>query len=217
MNIFKKIKNSYYHYKFKLEDFFYRKSYIYIEFNIFKIFRYWWKVRKIFYKPILKKYKLNINDGLGSDYLYLEYECNNKWLYFAVHPCEFKLKYNEVRFESVPYICLIWKNKIKYIWGLEAPLYEDNYFNGNHYISRNNLLYWEGILTYLIEFNKDIIKTYKNNVWIKTLFLSDIDKETNKSKKYEINYTLINVLKPKYASKIIKYINEQYKNTIQNS
>ena len=215
MNIFKSIKNRYFNYKYKLQNYFYYKSPIYIEFNIFKLYKYWWQTRKIFYKPLLKKYKLNLNECLGSDYLYMEYSCYNKWLYFAVHPCDYKLKYEEIRFESVPYICLIWKNKVKYIWGLEAPLYEEREYNGNNYISKNNLLYWEGILTYLYEYDKDIIKTYENNIWTTTLYLKDIDEETNKNKTRIINYTLLNALKPKYAEIIINHVNELYKKHIE--
>ena len=208
----KKIKNLYYKYKFKLWDFFYYKSPVYIEFNIFRLYKDWFKVRKVFHKPILKRYKMNVDENtLGSDYFYLETSCYNKWLYFAVHSCDYKLKYGEIRFESVPHICLIWKNKIKYVWGLEAPLYEEIYKTDYNYISKNNLLYWEGILTYLWEYNKDIVKTYHNNIWTKSLTLNEIDKETNKHKTYIIYYTLLHCLKPKYADIIINKINNNKK------
>ena len=145
---------------------------------------------------------MNVDENnLGSDYLFIETSCHNKWLYFAVHPCDYKLKYGEIRFESVPHICLIWKNKIKYVWGLEAPLYEEIYKTDYNYISKNNLLYWEGIYTYLWEYNKDIVKTYKNNIW-----------NGLKENGTNIPYTLLQCLKPKYADIIINEINKNKNN-----
>ena len=208
------IKKYYYKFKYKLWSFFYYKSPIYIEFNIFRLYKDWFRARKVFYKPLLKKYKMKVNENkLGSDYFFIETSCHNKWLYFAVHSCDYKLKLGEIRFESVPHICLIWKNKIKYIWGLEAPLYEEYYNKDNNlYISKNNLLYWEGILTYLWEYNKDIVKTYNNNIWCRTLILNDIDKNTNKPKRYRIVNSLLSCLNPKYADLIINEINKNKTN-----
>ena len=101
------------------------KSPIYIgTLNIFKLYKDWWKARKVFHRPILKIYKMNVNENiLGSDYFYIETDTNNKWFYFNVEQCGFKLKWGDIRFENVPYMCLIWRNKTKWIIGLEAPLY----------------------------------------------------------------------------------------------
>ena len=201
MNIFKII-------HFKLWNFFYYKSPVYIEFNIFNPFKYWFKARHIFYKPHIKKYKLSINEHINGDYMYIPYETYNKWFHLSFKSCQYKIKLDEYRFENNPYICLIWRNKVKYIWGFEAPLYEiTQIYTDKQSISKNNMLYWEGILTYLYENNKDIIETYKNNIWTMTLDLKDIDEHTQKNKKYKILYTLLPCIKPKYADKIMKNIN----------
>ena len=93
----------------------YYHSNIYIEFNIFKLWRYWWTARKYFLAPIIVKYKLEVNQGLGSDYFYMKTDNYNKWFHLSFHSCDWKSKFEEVRFEGVPYACLILFNKVKYI------------------------------------------------------------------------------------------------------
>ena len=197
--------------KFKICWWFHENSPIYIYFDK-SLFKDFWKIRKVFYKPYIKKYKLKVEENnLGSDYFYIETSCNNKWFYLSFNGIGYKTKYGEFRYENVPYICLIWKNKIKYIWGFECPLYEDS---TSELISTDNMLYYEGILTYLYEFNRDIIKTYFNNIWTRTYILKDVD-EDGKNKRIEIKYTLLHCLKPKYANKIMHYSKEKYFNKIK--
>ena len=205
----KALYKKYFHIKYKVSSYFYYSCPIYINFNVYKFIKEYWKVRKIFHKPILKKYKMQVYDNeLGSDYLYIENECYNKLFYLKFHPCEWKWKYHEVRFENVPWICLIWKNKVKYIYGLEAPLYRDtNLTNGKNCYQRDNLTYWEAILSYLYMYDKDLIKTYKNNIWGQSHYFTDMD---GKEKKIRIRETIISALKPKYADKILKYELEEY-------
>ena len=153
--------------KYKIWNYFYYKSPIYICLNPFKIFEFWWEARKDFMKPIIIKHKLKRGDSLSSDYFYLNTNVNNKWLHIDFEPCGWKSKYDDIRFESVPYILVVWFNKV-WVWGLEAPLYEQhtpNQYNYKHYWTRNNDLYWEGILHYCMLFNHNIIKTYQNNIW----------------------------------------------------
>ena len=209
-NFKKRFWKAYFHIKWKIGSWFYYKCPIYINFNIFKPIAIYWKARKVFNKPIIIKHKLNVNENnLGSDYWLLETECNNKWFYLNFHECGWKWKYREVRFESVPWICLIWRNKVKYIWGFEAPLYHESNIYNCYYHSRDNMLYWEGILSYLYEHNKDIIKTYLNNIWGSTYYLNELD-DSGKHKSIRKRFTLIHALKPKYANQIIKYELDEY-------
>lgn len=209
MNIFKTIVKKYKHIKYKIWAWFEYKSPIYICFNPFKFYRDWWKARNVFHRPVLCKYKMGVEENnLGSDYWYLETSCDNKWLMIKSHPCDYKLKYGEIRFESVPCLVIIWRNKTKWVFGLEAPLYDEriNYIDKN-YITRNNLLYWEAVLTYLWEHNKDIIKTYENNIWTQTFILEDVDKDTGVHKKVTRYETILPCLKNKYANIIYKHVN----------
>ena len=212
MNKFKKIIQKYYYryIHWPLYNFFYYKSPIYISsLNFFKIYNDWWHARKDFHRPILKIYKMNVNENtLGSDYFYIETETNNKWLYINIEKCGYKTKWGEYRFENVPYICIIWRNKIKWIIGLEAPLYI--YSNYSKTYSRYNDLYWESIIKYNWSFNKDILKTYQHNIWVTTLLLKDTD-ENGENKKYYKYETILPCLKNIAAEKIIQYYLKKYK------
>lgn len=190
-------------------NFFIYKSPIYINtFNIFKFYSDWWQARKVFYKPIMKVYKMNVDENiLGSDYFYMETSTHNKWLYINIERCGYKLKWREIRFENVPYVCIIWRNKTKWIIGLEAPLYKYNRHSNTYW--RNNDLYWEALLTYLYEYDKDIVRTFRNNIWSSRLILKDVDE--NGVNKIHTDYdTIISCLKPKAAEKIIQYYKKKY-------
>jgi len=192
-----------------VSNFFTYRSPIYINtFNIFRIYSDWWKARKVFYKPLLKIYKMKVDENnLGSDYFYIETETHNKWFYLNIERCGYKYKWREIRFENVPYICFIWRNKIKWIIGLEAPLY--SYINYSNTYCRNNDLYWEALLTYLYEYNKDIVRTFRNNIWSSRLILKDVD-ENGVNKMHTDYDTIISCLKPKFAEKIIQYYKKKY-------
>jgi len=192
-----------------LSNFFTYRSPVYINtLNIFRFYLDWWKARKVFYKPIMKVYKMNVDENvLGNDYFYIETSTHNKLFYLNVERCGYKLKYGEIRFENVPYVCIIWRNKIKWIIGLEAPLYEYNSYSNTYW--RNNDLYWEALLTYLYQYNKDIIRTFKNNIWESMHILKDVD-ENGKNKKHYDYDTIISCLKPKEAEKIIQYYKNKY-------
>lgn len=196
--------------KYKLWNYFRYRSPIFISFKFWKPFQSWWKVRKIFKKPIFVYHKLKYNqEFLGDDYFYIPITCHNKWLFIDFDDCQFKLKYNEIRFESVPSIVLIWKQKIVYVIGLEAPEYEYTVNREKNNYNKNNLLYWEGILTYLYEFNKDLYKTYLNNIWEQLLW----DKDGNRLD-IKIENNIILYLKEKYQKTLINRINlENEKNT----
>lgn len=199
-----KLKYFWYHYIYwPIYNYFYYKSPIFIgTLNIFKIYKDWWDARKSFKIPYLKCYKLNINETLSSNaYFYIETSTNNKWLYFNVHRCQFKLKWGEYVFENVPYICLIWRNKVKWIIGLEAPLYEYTDYSNRFY--RNNDLYWESIIQYNYAFNKDIIKTFNNNIWHRQYVLKDTDENGENKIKKEI-ITPLSALTNKAADKILR-------------
>ena len=201
------IKKFYFKIKYKIWSYFYYKSPIYINFKFWKPISDWWKVKNIFKCPVFVFHKLKYNEEfIGSDYFYTPHTCYNKWLFIDFGACQYKLKYNEIRFESVPYIVLIWKQKITYIIGLETPEYEYSITRKSY--SKNNLLYWEGILTYLHECNKDLYKTYNYNKW--STFIDAYDKEGNK---IDINdeYNIIPYLKHKYQKFIISKLNIELK------
>jgi len=187
--------------KWKIKDWIYYHSNIYIEFNIFKLWRYYWSARKYFLAPNIVKHKLKVDEGLGSDYFFLMTDCNNKWFHLSFHPCEWKSKFGDVRFESVPYACLILFNRVKYIWGLEAPIFEN--YKGNW--SRNNLLYWEGVLGYSINYNKDILETYNNNIWVRTYYQMYKPKGQDEYDRIDIQDTIFNGLTYRGKKKILKY------------
>ena len=192
-----------------ISNFFTYRSPVYINtFNIFRIYSDWWKARKVFYMPMLKVYKMKVDENmLGSDYFFIETFTHNKWLYINIERCGYKYKWREIRFENVPYICIIWRNKTKWIIGLEAPLYSYNRYSKTY--SRNNDLYWESLMTYLYTYDKDIIKTFNNNIWSGMLVLKELDENGNNKKIFEYD-TIISCLKPKAAEKIIQYYKKKY-------
>lgn len=190
-NVGMKIKRLYYKIKFKIWNWFYFKSPIYIGLNPFEVIKHWWKCRKVFRRPIIIKHKLGVQDYLGSDYFLMKTQCDNKWFHLSFNELNYKLKYGEPRFETVPYICLIWRNKVKYIWGFECPIVTQH----NKFYSRENMIYWESILWYIK--TKDIIKTYKENKWSMSI---DLDK---------IYHTNINMLKKKSQEEVIRFANSE--------
>lgn len=215
------IKKLYYQIKWKLYYWFNDKAWVCISLNPFKHWSDWRKVRKVFRKPKVVKYKYDLSKefyGYSSDYMRAEYgKCGNKLLRIKSYRCDWKSKYGEVRFETVPYLTIVWRNKTRWIFGLESPVYEEQPkvdYDGEYNkidilnISTNNLLYWEGILSYLYEHDKDIVKTYKNNIWVKSYQLKNDINVTNK--KLTIEYTILNMLKQKYAEKIVNYIIEKH-------
>ena len=185
------IKKIYKKVKWRIWDWFNYKSPIFISINPFKVWKHWWKVRKVFRRPIITKHKLGVEGYLGSDYFLMKTQCNNKWFHLSFNELNYKLKYGEPRFETVPYICLIWRNKVKYIWGFECPTVTLH----NDFYSRENLIYWESILWYLK--SKDLIKTYKNNLWQKSI---------DDTKIYDSN---INMLKKKSQEEVMMYVNSK--------
>ena len=193
--------------RYQIFSFFFYKSPIYLNLNIFKIYRYYWTARKYFQKPILRFYKMNIEDSLGSDYFFLETECWNKWLYINCHHCEWKSKYTEIRFESVPHICIILFNKYKYVIGLEAPLYTDT---GGKWRPDNDL-YWEAILGYCLEFKKDLVKTYNNNIWGRHYYDIYTSKGEEVRKKVNIYSTIFPALTKKGKDLIVEWQKEDSK------
>lgn len=188
--------------KWKIKDWIYYHSNIYIEFNIFKLWRYWWCARKFFLAPDIVKHKLDVNKGLGSDYFYMMTDCHNKWFHLSFHSCDWKSKYGDVRFESVPYACLILFNKVKYIWGLEAPLFEQS---SDHHWKRNNLLYWESVLGYSINYNKNLIDTYKDNIWYREYYNMYKPKDQEEYPRVKIEETCFNALTKRGKKMILKY------------
>lgn len=179
----------------------YYHSNIYIEFNIFKLWRYWWSARKYFLAPNIVRYKLKVNEGLGSDYFYLKSDCDNKWFHLSFNSCDWKSKFGDVRFESVPHACLILFNKVKYVWGLEAPLYEQH----RGIWSRNNMLYWECVLGYSINYGKDILQTYKDNIWFREYYSMHKPKDQENYDRVKIEETCFNALTNKGKKKILEY------------
>lgn len=187
MNIkyLKKLKATF---QYKIWSYFWYKSPIYINLNFTKIFYYWWKSRRDFLKPVIVKHKLKRGDSLGTDYFYLNTDVHNKLLHIDFRHCEWKTKYNDFRFESVPYIIVVLRNKV-WVWGLEAPLWEQC---SNHSWKRNNDLYWEGILDYRYKFHKNIIRTYQNNIWVRHYNVQDLRYGNNKE--LELQDTLFQAL-----------------------
>lgn len=209
------IKRQYRTIKYQINNWFYYHSWIYIGLNPFKFIQDYWKVRKYFQKPIIIKHKMKPEENmLGSDYLYIYTNNYNKLIHLSFHSCDWKSKYQEIRFETVPYICFIWLGKVKYIWGLEAPIYSDSNWSKCH--SRNNDLYWEGILTFLYKFDKDVIKTYRNNIWVSTYLSEFKPKDQEKPDRVEIRHTLIDAFKPKYSQLIIEDEYKRYKEIKEN-
>ena len=204
----KKLRNTF---KYKIWSYFWYRSPIYISLNPFRIFDYWWQCRDIFIKPVIVKHKLDRGDSLYSDYFYLNTDVHNKWLHIKFQPCDWKSKYDEVRFESVPYILVVIKNKA-WVWGFEAPLYEQS--SNNNWI-RNNMLYWEGILSYLIEHNKDLIKTYKNNIWTRHYNVQNLSDGSHHP--LAIQDTIFHALTEKGKRIILEYQMKKNKNKDEES
>ena len=69
------------------------------------------------------------------------------------------------------------------------------------------MLYWEGILSYLYMYKRDIIKTYENNIWGRSFYFTDLNGE---EQKLRVRETIITALKPKYADKILTYEYNKY-------
>lgn len=190
--------------KFKIWAFFYYTSPIYICLNPFKVFNYWWKSRKYFKFPIIIKYKLKRGDSLpSSDYFYMNTDVHNKWLHIDFRECGWKSKYDEVRFEHVPYIIIVLFKKV-WVFGFEAPLYEQYKYENEYYWTRNNLLYWECILGYVLRYNKDLIKTYNDNIWIHHIWLDNESLSKEDKEKLKIPITVFPALTERGKRLIMK-------------
>lgn len=206
-NIFKTIKRKIYNIIWKIQSWYFHKSPIYINLNIWNCYKDYWKARKIFYPPHIVKYVLTKpDDYVGTDYFCCETldadYIKNKWFYINCIELGTKSKYRNLEFEWVPRIAIKWQGKL-YIYGLEAPLIE-RYSNGSIYT--NNHLYWEGIVQYLYQFNRNIIKTYNNNLWSRPLW----DYKNADGEIYHVPITILEALKPtKERDKLIYEINKQ--------
>jgi len=175
---------------FRIWWWFWTKSPIYICLNPFSFLSDWWRVRKVFRRPRFVVHK-NPTEYLGNDYIFVNSHSNNKWLTILSEPCGWKSKYREVRFETVPYFAIYWRTKLKLLIGLECPIYDVRVLDGKYNFNANNLLYWEGLLTY--SFSEDLIKAFEENIWEQ-----GIDKTNYK-------LTIVPYLKPKYVKKLIEH------------
>lgn len=206
-----KIRFKYYWYNFtwKVHRWFYDKSPIYIYLNFWECIKDYCKARKVFLKPAIVKHVLTSEDEfLGSNYFLCDTlgddHIKNKWFYINCHNVGYKSKWNDLVFESVPYISIKLGKKL-YIYGFESPVLE-SYSDGRLYT--NNHLYYEAILQYVYQFKGDIIKTYNNNIWSRPLW----DYKNDEGKIYNIPITIINMLKPsKERDKLVEEINKQTK------
>lgn len=199
-NAFKRIRSAWFRLRRSVYDWFYYKSPVFISLNPLSFWGDWLGVRDVFRKPCVRKYKLSVEESLGSDYFFLETSCNNKWFYLCSHRCGYKYKWGTVRFECVPYLCFIWRNRVKYVIGLESPMVDDKLPNAVPY--RENDMYWEGLLSFKYDCNRDVYKTYKYNTWLSDYELKTTD-ENGDNICITHRHTIINALKSKYAQQII--------------
>ena len=189
---------------------FFEKSPIFININIWKCYKDYWKARNVFYPPYIVKYVLTKpEDIVSSDYFCCETldadNIKNKWFYINCVELGIKSKLNSIRFEWVPRVVIKWRGKL-YIYGFEAPLTE-RYANG--YISTNNQLYWECIAQYIYQFKRNLIKTYNNNLWSRPIW----DYKNDEGKIMNMPITILEALKPtKERDKLIYEINKQANN-----
>lgn len=184
----------------KLGEWFYFHSPIYVNLNIWKSIKYYIKCFNIFYAPVIVKYKMKYPEqGLSSDYFYLQLESPNKWLHISFEELGWKSKHGDYRFESCPYFTIVWMNKIRWVWGLEAPIYVEHISNGNiKYGGRDNDFYWETILYYLYKSKGDVVLTYKNNMWQRPIYDEKLSRTI-----FNIPITNLNIFRQKYKEKII--------------
>lgn len=180
---------------YKIRDYFYYKSPIYINLNFYKLIREYIKCCHIFKSPIVVKYKLiNDEDSLGYHYDFLEKKCNNKWLHINCVPLGWKTKFYNYEFESFPYLTIVLFNKIRYVFGLEGNLW--NIVSDK--IEHNSELYYETILTYLYD-TKDIEKIFLNNIWKRPIFQKNEYKVIT-----NIHITNFNMFRTKYKKYLAK-------------
>lgn len=209
-NKFRQLRLKLYNIYWKIGWWFFEKSPIFINLNIWKCYKDYWKARNVFYPPYIVKYVLTKpEDIVGSDYFCCETldtdNIKNKWFYINCVELGTKSKWNSIRFEWVPRVVIKWRGKL-YIYGFEAPLTE-RYANG--YISTNNQLYWEGIAQYIYQFKRNLIKTYNNNLWSRPIW----DYKNDEGKIMNMPITILEALKPsKERDKLIYEINKQADN-----
>ena len=134
---------------YKVWYWFYYKSPVYINLNIFKPIKYWWKARKVFRRPHISK---TFQDAPYT------LQCHNKLFHLSFNELGYKMKYSEPRFEWCPYIYLVIFNKFEFLWLFTSPVDIDH---------MGNMIYWESILWYVL--TKDVKQTYEMNIWNKSI------------------------------------------------
>lgn len=179
---------------YKIKNYFYYKSPIYINLNFYNLIKEYIKCCYIFKPPMIVKYKLKENDSLGYHYDFLTNTCNNKWLHINCVPLGWKTKFYDYEFESFPYFTIVLFNKIRYVFGLEGNLWNVVYDRIEH----NSELYYETILSYIYD-TKNIKKTFLNNIWTRPIF-----KENDYKIIANIPITNLNMFRTKYKKILYK-------------
>ncbi|MBQ3414615.1 MAG: hypothetical protein IJH39_04545 [Clostridia bacterium] len=161
---------------------------IYINLKFHRLWIDWWKCRKVFIKPKLRLYK---GDSAEREFTYYMYDWQedfaNKFFGFHIARLGWKYKWGYYVYTHSPEIVCVFRGKVLFTLRMEYPL--DNI--KPELQSTADRLYWEAIVSYLYDYKKDIIKTYKN------CYLTDIDPDTNKTRYYHIDQCLIPAIKDK--------------------
>jgi len=187
----KKVKYFYYNLKYKVSRFLEKYSPIYWNsLNVFKCFREYWKVRKYFEAPCIKRYyypyikQHEYNTDVYS-------KCKWRILEIKVYPLLWKWKWNQVRHEYNPTFSIMLFNKWKWRYELHSP------------DAKEDLIYWESILNFLYDdtCKSNLNKTYSENIW-----WSDYDNET---KEYTKQNTVYPYLRPGYQEYLIHTFDEK--------
>lgn len=114
-------------------------SFIWIE-NPLKL---WMQCKDVFVAPHITIEKWNIDDT------------DAKILDIRVSGLGWKEKYGYLEYEYPPFIELSLFKKWKWIMRFDSPHVKDS----------TEFCYWEGMLSYIYKNNKDLVKTYQDNIW----------------------------------------------------
>lgn len=136
----------------KLLIFYIFYSWIYIDFNLFKSIRTWWKVRKFIKFPKIKFY---YGTDIHTGNIFLNYmSLHRKILNITCYDVCYKLKNESICYEAPPFISVILFRKYRLLWTFISP---DHFFDTS--------LYWELILELIYDYNYDIQELKKNFNW----------------------------------------------------
>ena len=154
---------------------------IYIRLCFHKLFKYWFKLRKKFVKPVWKFYKGDTAEREFDYYMESPASFQNKIFGFHIESLGYKHKWGQIRYTHCPEIVCVINKKVRFTLRLECP--EDAYIYDNSRKLRKvfNTMYWESILNEYFYPEKDKV------MW---LYPDDNGELKNPAQEYKDRFSL---------------------------